>query len=87
MEKFVVRICRRDPQDPRRIAGTVECSAGRGRKGFVNSEGLVNILTSPPQGARAKGTDGAGNSATGKEAGSFSEMVERIRVELDGPEV
>ncbi len=84
VDTYVVRICRRDPSNPRQIAGTVERIGGVGRKGFVSPDALINLLISPaPVGGRSADRPAGG---TGEKCGSFSEIVELIRVELEGPE-
>ena len=85
MERYIVRICRRDPTDPKKIAGTVECCGGRGRKGFLGSDALVNILVSSG-GIPEKGAESPAKSGTGDEFKSYSEVMESIRVELEGSE-
>ena len=86
MERFVVRIYRRDPTDPKKIAGTVECSRGRGRAGFLSSDALVNILALPG-GIPDENGESPARSGTGDEMKSFSEVMESIRAELEGPAV
>jgi hypothetical protein len=85
LERYVVRIYRRDPTDEKKIAGTVECSGGQGRTGFMSSDALVNILALRGRipGGRAESPSRDG---TGDEFKSFSEILESIRVELEGPE-
>jgi hypothetical protein len=83
VERYVVRIYRRDPTDPKKIFGTVECGSGHGRAGFLDSDALVNILALPA-GIQAESAEARENSATGKEFGSYSKFVELIREEVDG---
>jgi len=45
MDSYVTRIYRRDGKDPRKIVGVVEQAGVNGRKGFRDSEELVDILT------------------------------------------
>ena len=45
MDSYVVRIYRRDPKDPARLAGVVERAGAKGRKAFQDLGGLMAILT------------------------------------------
>lgn len=85
MERYVVRIYRRDPTDEKKIAGTVEFSSGHGRTGFLSFDALMNILvlTGGIPGERAGSPS---RSGTGDGFKSYSEILESIRVELEGPE-
>ena len=47
MERYVVCVYRRDPADPKNIAGTVECGGRHGLTGFLGIDALVNILVLP----------------------------------------
>ena len=52
-ERYLVRIYRRDPKDPKRIRGVVEGVEGKGKVGFLGPDALWKILASaghpPPQ--------------------------------------
>jgi hypothetical protein len=85
LEGYVVRIYRRDPTDPKKIAGTVECGRGYGRAWFLSSDALVNLLALPG-GIPEERAESPAKSGTGDEFKSFSEIMESIRVELEGPE-
>jgi hypothetical protein len=85
LEKYVIRVYRRDPTDPNKMAGTVECGGKQGRKGFLSADALVTILTSP-EAMPEKRAEHLAKTGTGKECKSFSEVVEMIRAELEGPE-
>lgn len=85
MEGYVVCIYRRDPTDPKKIAGTVECGRGYGRAWFLSSDALVNLLALPG-GIPAERAERPSKNGTGDEFKSFSEIMESIRLELEGPE-
>ncbi len=59
MENFVVRIYRRDTEDPNKVAGIVEVLGGNQEKSFVNLDGLRAILTAK--------TTASGKKKKGKE--------------------
>ena len=84
MERYVIRIYHRDPVDPTRIAGTVEWDGRKGQRGFLSSDALIKILlrTAP---VTRKGTDPPAARAIAKQSTSYSELVERIRLELESP--
>lgn len=84
MERYVVRIYRRDPTDVKKIAGTVECCDGTGRTGFLNFDALVNILFLPG-GIPGESAGNPSRSGTGDEFKSFLEILESLRVEMEGP--
>ena len=88
MEGYVVRIYRRDPTDPKKIAGTVECGRGYGRAWFLSSDALVNLLALPGgiPSERTERAESPAKRGTGDEFKSFSEIMESIRLELEGPE-
>lgn len=56
MERYVIHIFHRDPEDPKRIAGTVEGGWGKKRKGFIGRDSLWRILTARHQGTRRRQT-------------------------------
>jgi len=85
MERYVVHIYRRNPGDPKNIAGTVQCGGGRGRKWFLSTDALVAILASPER-IPDKRAERPAKSGTGDELKSYSEIVESIRVEMEGQE-
>ena len=85
LESYVVRIYRRDPNDEKKIAGTVECSRGHRRAGFLSSDALANILAGAGR-IPGERTEIPARSGTGDEFKSFSEILESIRAELEGPE-
>jgi hypothetical protein len=85
LERYVIRIFRRDPTHPDKIAGTVECGGLPERKGFLSSEALVNILVST-KAMQEKRAENRRKNGTGEEFKSFSQIVESIRVELEGPD-
>jgi len=85
MEKFIVRIFRRDPADPKKIGGSVECGRGGERKGFLSSDALVNILALPG-GKPEESIKSQPKSGTGDAFESMSEVMESIRAEMEGPE-
>jgi hypothetical protein len=85
LERYVVRIYRRDPADPKKIAGSVECSGGHGWKGFLSSDALVNLLVS--SGGISEGRKKSpAKSGTGDALESYREILESIRKDLEGPE-
>jgi hypothetical protein len=49
MDNYIVRIYRRDIDDPRRIAGMVEIVDQEEKKAFAGIEELVNILAPVPE--------------------------------------
>lgn len=85
MERYVVRIYRRDPTDRKKIAGTVERGRGHGRAGFLSSDALVHILASPG-GIPEERAETPAKSGTGDEFISVSEIIESIRAEIEGQE-
>ena len=85
MERYDVCIFRRDPADPKKIAGTVACRGGHGRKGFLSSDALVKILVSSG-GIPEKKTESPAMRGTGDALKSFREIMESIRVEMEGRE-
>jgi len=85
LERYVVRIYRRDPTDEKKIAGTVECGRGHGRTGFLSFDALVNILALT-RGIPGERAESPSSSGACDEFNSFSEILESIRVELEGPE-
>jgi hypothetical protein len=85
LERYVVHIYRRDPTDPKKIAGTVECCKGHERAGFLGSDALVNLLALSG-GIPEESAESPAKSGTGDDCKSFSEVMESIRVELEGPE-
>lgn len=52
MDNYIVRIYRRDMEDPQRIAGQVEFVEREEKKAFTGMEELINILASAPGKAR-----------------------------------
>ena len=54
MENYIVRIYRRDSDDPQKIAGMVENVTKRENATFKSSEELMHILVMPPQKAGSK---------------------------------
>jgi len=48
MDNYIVRIYRRDADDPRRIVGLVEIVEEQEKKAFTGIEELVNILVPVP---------------------------------------
>jgi hypothetical protein len=48
MDNYIVRIYRRDPDDPRKIAGMVELVEQEEKKAFTGIEELVRILVAVP---------------------------------------
>jgi len=54
LERYVIHIFHRDPEDPKMIAGTVEGGWGEKRKGFLGYASLWRILNAPRQGARRR---------------------------------
>jgi len=48
MDSYIVRIYRRDMNDPRRIAGLVELVEQEEKRAFTGIEELVNILVPVP---------------------------------------
>jgi hypothetical protein len=83
VERYVVRIYRRDPKDPKKIFGTVEWGNGHGLAGFLGSDALVNIMAFPV-GTPEERAGSPPKGGTGDEFKSFSEIMESIRVELEG---
>lgn len=51
-ESYVVRIYRRNPRDPARIAGTVEVVASGTERSFTGLRELQRILVSPSEPSR-----------------------------------
>jgi hypothetical protein len=47
MDSFVVRIYRRNPKEPRNLAGVVERAGVEGERAFRDLDELLAILTSP----------------------------------------
>jgi hypothetical protein len=47
---YIVRIYRRDPKNPRIVAGTVEEVGIEGKKGFGSFDELRGILSAAPRG-------------------------------------
>lgn len=82
MERYVVHIFRRDPADPKKIAGIVECSTGHWRAGFLSSDAFLNILASRG-GIPGERAGGPSRSGTGEALKSYSEIMESIRVEME----
>jgi len=85
LERYVVHIFRRDPADQKKIAGIVECSTGYWRAGFLSSDAFLNILASRG-GIPGERAGGPSKSGTGDALKSYSEIIESIRVEMDGLE-
>jgi hypothetical protein len=85
LERYVVLIYHRDPTDPKKIFGAVERGWGQRRAGFLNSDALVNILAQRRRVPEEKSEIPA-KSGTGDDFQSVSEMMESIRMELEGPE-
>lgn len=48
-DSYIVRIYRRDPKNPRLVAGTVEEVGIEGKKGFGNFDELRGILSVAPR--------------------------------------
>jgi len=83
LERYVVHIYRRDPVDPKKIAGAVECGDGRGRRGFLSSDALVNILVSS-EGISERRTERPAMNGADVALESFREVMESIRAEMEG---
>lgn len=58
-ESYIVRIYRRDPKNPRIVAGTVEEVGIEGKKGFGNFDELRGILSVSPRGGARRGSAAA----------------------------
>jgi hypothetical protein len=84
-ERYVVYIYHRDPADPKKIAGSVECGEGGGRKGFLSSDALVNILVSSG-GISEEREKSPVKSGTGDALDSYRKILESIRAEMGDPE-
>ena len=58
-DSYIVRIYRRDPKNPRIVAGTVEEVGVEGKKGFGSFDELRGILSVAPRGRGRRDTAAA----------------------------
>ncbi len=54
MENHIVRVFRRDPDDPERLTGQVETAGKEEKKAFRNFEELMMILSTQEKGSDVK---------------------------------
>lgn len=82
MERYVIHIFHRDPDDPKKIIGAVEGIRGHGRVGFLGTNALLKILAPPGGVCRGKpgGTRKAGEEHDFKR---FSEIMDLLREEQE----